>query len=101
MKLLFSFRSDHFELPEPIILFEFTRAVVRRFEIDPIRTYERLERNIQPMCQLRNGFFFSFKEDPIELYKEFELGEKDHELKLEMTWPVQGLVRIEVTNKGV
>ena len=101
MHLRFSFRSDRFEIPEPIILFEFTRAVVKRFEIDPVKTYRRLENNIQPMCQLQNGFFFSFKEDPIELCKEFESGEKDHELKLEMTWPFQGLVRIDITNKGV
>ena len=100
MYLRFSFRSDFFELPKPIVLFEFTRAVVKRFEMNPTETYTRLEKNIQPMCQLINGLFFSFKEDPIKLYEEFELGEKDQELKLEMTWPIPGLVRIDVTNKG-
>ena len=100
MSLRFSFRSDKYELPRPIILFEFTRAVVKRFEKEPFKTYKRLEANIQPMCQLKNGLFFSFKEDPIKLFEEFESGDKDHELKLEMTWPIQGLVRIDITNKG-
>ena len=100
MYLRFSFRSDLFELPKPTVLFEFTRVVVKRFEVNPSETYKRLEKNIQPMCQLRNGLFFSFKEDPIKLYEEFESGEKDQELRLEMTWPIPGLVRIDITNKG-
>ena len=100
MSLRFSFRSDFYELPRPIILFEFTRAVIKRFEKEPYKTYMRLEGNIQPMCQLQCGLFFSFKEDPIELCKEFDSDEKDHELKLEMTWPIQGLVRVDVVNKG-
>ena len=100
MFLRFSFRSDLYELPRPIILFEFIRAVVKCFEKEPSKTYERLEANIQPMCQLRNGLFFSFKEDPIKLYEEFESKEKDLDLRLEMTWPMQGLVRVDITNKG-
>ena len=100
-KLRFSFRSDKYEIPDPIDLFEFVRAIICSFERMPYRTYLDLSSNIVPMGQLVNGIYFSFKEDPTKVLARYKQADKDDSLKLEMTWVVPGLVRIEVTNKGL
>lgn len=100
MHLRFSFRSDFHELPEPIKLFEFVRAVYKSFETKPYNTYKLLEMDIVPMGQLTCGLYFSFKNDPEKIFEKFKNSDKDDELKLEMCWVVPGMVRIEVTNRG-
>ena len=101
MRIRFSFRSDYYDLPEPIILFEFSRAVYKNFQLNPYSTFCELEKEIVPMGQLANGLYFSFRSDPIELAKKFSKYEKDDDIQLEMSWVLPGMVRIEITNRGV
>ena len=100
MPLRFTFRSDRFQIPEPIVIFEFTRKFTKKFEKAPYQTFCELQNNIVPMGQLMNGIYFSFTTDPEKIIKEFEHLESDQSLKLEMQWPVPGMVRVDVTNKG-
>ena len=100
MKLRFSFRSDFFDLPEPIDLFEFVRAVICSFEKEPYKTYVDLSPNIVPMGQLANGLYFSFTESPDKIFARYKNANKDESLKLEMMWVVPGMVRVEVADKG-
>ena len=98
MKLRFTFRSDHYELPSALELFEFTRAVYLEFAKNPFSTYKAIERNIVVMGQLQNGLFFSFIDNPKILLLNFINREKAENLKLEMSWPIPGMIRIEITN---
>ena len=100
MNLRFSFRSDHFDLPEPIELFEFIRAIYKNFTSKPYSTYQLIEKDVVPMGQLPCGLYFSFKNDPIRVLEKFKNLEKDDDLRLEMTWVVPGMVRVEITNRG-
>ena len=98
MKLRFTFRSDFYELPPALELFEFTRAIYLEFVKNPYGTFKIIERNVVVMGQLQNGLFFSFIEDPIKLFMMFENKEKADNLKLEMSWPIPNMIRIEITN---
>ena len=99
--LRFTYRSDYHQIPDPSVLFEFTRVTVALFTADPQLTYELLRKDIVPMGQLQNGLYFSFKNDPMKIYKQIrEMAEPDESLKLEMSWPIQGMVRVDVANKG-
>ena len=53
------------------------------------------------MGQLQPGLYVSFQECPEKLFDKLEqLSEPDESLKLEMSWPVPGMVRVEVTNRS-
>ena len=95
MKLRFTFRSDNFDLPKPEEIFEFTRAIVREFENRPFQTYTVIEKEVFPMGQLQSGLYFSFKSNPRKLFKKFSNKEKDENLKLEMSWPIPGMIRVD------
>ena len=95
MKIRFTFRSDEYTLPNPESLFEFTRAVYKNFLDDPYGTYKDLEKHIQPMGQLQNGLFFSFKSSPGRILYKYSKLAKDDSLKLEMSWPIKDMIRIE------
>ena len=98
MKLRFTFRSDKYDLPSALELFEFTRAVYQEFSSSPAITFKALEKNIVVMGQLQNGLFFSFTDNPKELFMKYENRKKAEELKLEMSWPIPNMIRIEITN---
>ena len=100
MHLRFTFRSDFHDIPEPNELFEFTRVILKNFENAPYKTYCIIERNICPMGQLINGLYFSFKDSPKSVADKLDKVNKDDEAKLEMTWVLPGMVRIEVSNRG-
>ena len=98
MKIRFTFRSDFYELPSALELFEFTRAVYREFVMNPHNTFNIIEKNVVVMGQLQNGLFFSFTENPRKLLTKFENKAKADNLKLEMSWPIPDMIRIEITN---
>ena len=95
MKIRFTFRSDEYTLPSPENLFEFTRAVHKNFCDNPVETYKDLEKHILPMGQLQNGLFFSFKSSPNRVINKYAKLAKDNSLKLEMSWPINSMVRID------
>ena len=95
MKIRFTFRSDEYKLPDPEKLFEFTRAVHKCFNENPFGTFTDLEKHIVPMGQLQSGLFFSFKSSPNKIMAKYSKYNKDEHLKLEMSWPIQNMIRIE------
>ena len=101
MRTRFTYRSDDFELPNPDDLFELTRLIFAAFTLNPLRTFNELESHIVPMGQLQNGIFISFKARPESVIEKLsKMTEPDESLRLEMSWPIQGMVRVEVTNKS-
>ena len=98
MKLLFTFRSDDYVLPPALDIFEFVRALYQSFTDNPIETYSIIEKNIVTMGQLKNGLFFSFKENPHMFFEKFSNKRKAEHLKLEMSSPIPDLIRVEATN---
>ena len=100
MKTRFTYRSDKFEIPSPNQLFELTRLIISLFKNNPLDAFTLLQKHIVPMGQLHNGLFISFKSDPIALIIELEkiIGPHD-EAKLEMSWPIPGMVRVDWTNQ--
>ena len=98
MKLLFSFRSDEYDLPPALNIFEFIRALYQCFTEDPYGTYKIIEKNVVPMGQLKNGIFISFKDNPQVLFDKFLYRNKADHLKLEMSVPIPGLIRVEASN---
>ena len=100
MNLRFTLRSDSYELPSPIDIFEFIRAIIKVFSLAPYKTFLDLENNIVPMGQLHNGLYLSFKENPETVFAKYNQMDKDQEAKLEMTWVLPGMVRVEITNRG-
>lgn len=98
MKLRFTFRSDYHELPPAIEIFEFTRAVYHEFIEDPYNTFKTVERNVVVMGQLQSGLYFSFIDSPTSLFLKFQNKAKADNLKLEMSWPIPGMIRVEITN---
>ena len=95
MKLRFTFRSDKFELPDPEEIFEFVRVIVNEFEKSPLRTYLKIEKEVVPMGQLQSGLYFSFKSNPKKLFKKFYNKARNDSLKLEMSWPIPGMIRVD------
>ena len=95
MKIRFTFRSDFFDLPNPEEIFEFVRALTNEFEKKPYETFSMIEREVVPMGQLQCGLYFSFKSKPEKLFKRFSNKEKNESLKLEMSWPIPGMIRVE------
>ena len=98
MKIYFTFRSDEYELPNALDLFELVRAIYQSFVDNPLQTFTMLERNIVTMGQLRNGLYISFREHPQLVCNKFANKDKAENVKLEMNWPIPGMVRVEVTN---
>ena len=98
MKLLFTFRSDYYELPPALEIFEFTRAIYLDFVNDPINAFKDVEKNVVVMGQLQNGLYFSFVDNPTNLFARFQRKAKADNLKLEMSWPIPGMIRVEITN---
>lgn len=95
MKIRFTFRSDNFDLPNPEEIFEFVRALIGEFEKKPYETFSTIEREVVPMGQLQCGLYFSFKSSPRKIFKNFLNKEKNESLKLEMSWPIPGMVRVD------
>ena len=98
MKILFSFRSDEHDLPPALDIFEFIRVLYQSFTEKPYETYKVIERNLVPMGQLKNGLFISFKDNPQTLFDKFSVKNKAEHLKLEMSMPIPGLIRVEASN---
>ena len=97
----FTFRSDHFKLPDPESLFELCRMLLASFEHNPLETYSMISNNIVAMGQLQAGLFFSFKEDPHRVITRLKsTGHIDQTAKLEMSWPIPNMIRVSVTNRG-
>ena len=98
MKLLFTFRSDNYELPDALDILEFVRVLYQSFVEKPDETYYALEKNIVPMGQLKNGLFVSFKENPYIILNKFANKRKAEHLRLELSMPIPDLMRVEVSN---
>ena len=98
MKLRFTFRSDFYELPPALDIFEFTRAFYLEFTKNPNDTFKAVEKNVFVMGQLQNGLYFSFVDNPMNLFTKFQGKARADNLKLEMSWPIPGMIRVEITN---
>ena len=98
----FTFRSDDFVLPRPDLLFEFVRVLYSEFRMNTRSTLDFWKDDVIPMGQLQCGLYFSFKSDPIRKIKKFIKNKApDGSLKLEMSWPIPDLIRVDITNKGL
>lgn len=98
MKILFTFRSDDYKLPDALETFELVRAIYQCFVDNPLQTFLSLENNVVAMGQLKNGLFISFKDHPQRICNKFANKNRAANIKLEMHWPIPGLMRVEVTN---
>ena len=101
MKVLYSFRTEKYALPEPRILFENVRRLHNEFVRNPTEFHRKYEEWLRPMNQLRNGHFFSLNWD----CKEFNFTNEYIEvsdLKLEMEFLDKNFVRISfMTDKFI
>ena len=97
----FTFRSDHFKIPDPESLFDLSRMLLALFDTNPMEAYCLIEENVVAMGQLQAGLYISFKEDPNRVMTRLRsTGYLDNSARLEMSWPIPNMVRVSVTNRG-
>ena len=94
MKILYSFRSDSYKLPDDLTIMETVRELHDDFESHPVKFVKKYENWIRPMNQLRNGHFFSINEDTGQFpYKKYF--NKTSPMKLELYYVARNFVRIQ------
>ena len=93
MKVMYSFRTEKRPLPEPKEIFENVRRWHREFSKNPHDFFVKHEEWIKPMCQLRNGLFFSegWDSKPLPFKNQYI---EDSELKLEMEFIAKNFIRV-------
>lgn len=94
MKILYSFRSEKFPLPNATTLFETVRALHAEFVQDPVGFAHKYEEWLRPMNQLKTGHFFSINWNA-KNFPYTEYYNRNSELKLEYTQIDTNFIRIQ------